>query len=195
MNIFKNKKKGFYIDVGAHHPFRFSNTYMFYKKGWHGINIDATPGSMKLFEKHRPKDINIEIPVSNKHKRMNYYVFDEPALNSFSSKLSKDRDAHTVYKIEKVIGLVPQKLSKILDKNLRPNTNIDFMSIDVEGYEYEVLSSNNWNKYKPNYLLVEILKTELVDIYKNKVYEYLINKNYCVVGKTGRTVIFKRKKR
>ena len=55
----ENKEKGFFIDVGAHHPIRFSNTYLFYKKGWSGINIDAMPGSMTKFNKIRPKDINI----------------------------------------------------------------------------------------------------------------------------------------
>ena len=51
--IFKKQDKGFYVDVGAHHPKRFSNTFLLYKKGWNGINIDATPGSMKLFNKFR----------------------------------------------------------------------------------------------------------------------------------------------
>jgi hypothetical protein len=89
ISYFNRGKKGFYVDVGAHHPLRFSNTYLFYKKGWRGINIDATPGSMKLFNKIRPEDTNIESPVSNTHRKMSYYIFDEPALNSFSSKLSK----------------------------------------------------------------------------------------------------------
>lgn len=56
---------GFYVDVGAHHPFRFSNTYLFYKQGWRGINIDAMPGSMTLFHRFRPRDINIECGVAN----------------------------------------------------------------------------------------------------------------------------------
>mgnify|MGYP001334584774 CR=1 FL=1 len=81
--IFGNQAKGFYIDVGAHHPKRFSNTYLFYKRGWSEINIDAMPGSMKIFDKQRPRDINIEKPVSNEKKIMDFYIFNEPALNSF----------------------------------------------------------------------------------------------------------------
>ncbi len=60
--LFENQQNGFYIDVGAHHPQRFSNTYFFYKKGWRGINVDAMLGSMKLFNKIRSRDINIERP-------------------------------------------------------------------------------------------------------------------------------------
>lgn len=62
--FFEYAKNGFYVDVGAHHPFRFSNTYLFYQSGWRGINIDAMPGSMKLFNRFRPKDINIECGVA-----------------------------------------------------------------------------------------------------------------------------------
>jgi len=189
---FKNKKKGFYIDVGAHHPFRFSNTYLFYKRGWRGINIDATPGSMKLFKKCRPRDINIETAVSNSTKEINYYIFDEPALNSFSSKLSKKRAADTKYKIEKVIKLWPKKLSEILDENLPLNTHVDFMTVDVEGYEYEVLVSNNWGKYKPTYLLVEVLKGESEKLTNSKIYLLLKSKNYKALANTGRTIIFKK---
>ena len=62
--MFGQRREGFFVDVGAHHPFRYSNTYLFYKKGWRGINIDATPGSMREFEKYRPADINLEVAVS-----------------------------------------------------------------------------------------------------------------------------------
>lgn len=61
--IFKNQKKGFYVDIGAHHPKRFSNTHLLYKKGWKGINIDVTPGSIKLFNQLRPRDTNLELGV------------------------------------------------------------------------------------------------------------------------------------
>ena len=73
----ENKEKGFFIDVGAHHPIRFSNTYLFYKKGWSGINIDAMPGSMTKFNKIRPKDINIEKGVGIKNDKLIFYQFNE----------------------------------------------------------------------------------------------------------------------
>lgn len=76
---------------GAHHPMRFSNTYLFYKKGWNGINIDAMPDSMKPFNKFRPRDINIEKPVSGKKQVLTYYAFNESALNGFSKELSEER--------------------------------------------------------------------------------------------------------
>ncbi len=61
--IYERQRYGFYVDIGAHHPFRFSNTYLLYKRGWNGINIDAMPKSMELFNKYRNRDINIECGV------------------------------------------------------------------------------------------------------------------------------------
>lgn len=188
---FKKKKNGLFVDIGAHHPTRFSNTYLFYKSGWRGINIDATPGSMNLFSSYRPKDINIEAAVSNKTKKIKYYIFDEPALNSFSKLLSKTRETSTKYKIIKTVELVPKKLSEILDKNVQKNQIIDFMSIDVEGHEYEVLKSNNWSKYRPTFLLVETLEVDTNKKNVKRVLTLLRKNNYKIVGSTGRTTIFK----
>ena len=103
--IFNEKKNGFYIDVGAHHPKRFSNTHYFYLKGWRGINIDAMPSSMKLFNKQRPKDINLEIAISDKKEVLTYYGFNESALNSFSKEISNQRDGLNDYKIISIIFL------------------------------------------------------------------------------------------
>ena len=80
------KKNGFYVDVGAHHPIRFSNTYFFYRIGWSGINIDAMPGSMQAFKKSRVRDINLELGVSNHNANLDYYIFNDTALNTFSVK-------------------------------------------------------------------------------------------------------------
>ena len=159
--------------------------------GWRGINIDATPGSMKLFQKYRSRDINLEVPISSKSTKIDYYIFDEPALNSFSAELSNARSKNTQYKIQQVVKLQTQKLSQVLANNLPKNTTIDFMSVDVEGFEYEVLVSNNWSLHRPNYLLIEILETSVDTIHNNKIYQLLAKNLYSIVGITGRTIIFK----
>jgi hypothetical protein len=79
-------RQGFYIDVGAHHPERYSNTFLFYIHGWSGINIDATPGSMVAFRHERPRDINLEAAIADEQKTLIFYEFNEPALNSFARR-------------------------------------------------------------------------------------------------------------
>jgi FkbM family methyltransferase len=190
--LFKDKLEGFYVDVGAHHPQRFSNTYYFYLKGWSGINIDAMPGSMKIFDDLRSRDINLEIPISDKSEILTYYEFDEPALNSFSLPLSQERIKTSSYKIIAETQLKTQTLAEVLDKHLPPEQKIDFLSIDVEGLDYQVMSSNNWDKYKPKVILVEDLElSSLKNINTSKVCLFLEQRGYVLLAKTMRTLIFK----
>lgn len=190
--FFPNKTDGFYVDVGAHHPMRFSNTHMFYKKGWRGINIDAMPGSMKAFERKRPRDINLEIGVSGKEGEMTFYMFDDPALNGFSMEISKDRDKNSNFEIIEERKIKTYPLSKILNKYLPKDQKIDFMSIDVEGLDMMVLESNDWKRYSPRYLLVECIGDTVEDIMQDNIYRFLSKKGYKIVGKTYRTLIFRK---
>ena len=80
-----DKKVGFYVDIGAHHPFRYSNTYKLFQSGWSGINIDASPETINLFKRHRPKDINLNLGVSNCDGELEFYQFEDGAYNTFSS--------------------------------------------------------------------------------------------------------------
>jgi hypothetical protein len=81
---------GFYVDVGAHHPKRFSNTALLYDRGWHGLNVDPMPGTKVLFNRARPRDITVEVAVGGGAGQTEYYLFDDPALNS-SSRVGADR--------------------------------------------------------------------------------------------------------
>jgi len=188
--LFENQSKGFYVDVGAHHPKRFSNTYFFYLQGWRGINIDAMPDSMKAFNKFRPRDINIEKPVADKKQVLTYYVFNEPALNGFSKELSEQRDGIGNYFIKFTKEIETATLEEILDSNLPFNQQIDFLSIDVEGLDFMVLKSNNFEKYKPKVILIEILKSSLSEIEDNEIAKYLHQLGYSIYAKAVNTVFF-----
>jgi FkbM family methyltransferase len=189
--LFDNKLDGFYIDVGAHHPQRFSNTYSFYLKGWKGINIDAMPGSMNIFNVLRPNDINLEIPISDQSEILTYYEFDESALNSFSLPLSQQRVDETDYRIVAETQLQTQTLAEVLDKYVSPAQTIDFLSVDVEGLDYQVIKSNNWDKYKPKVVLIEDLDLNcLKNIGTSKICSFLEKKGYTLAAKTVRTSIF-----
>jgi hypothetical protein len=137
LRIFEKKRTGFYVDVGAHHPFRFSNTYLFYRMGWRGINIDATPGSMKFFNKFRKRDINIEVAIGEKEDILTFYIFNEPALNTFNENLARQRNGKMGYYIIKELPLKVLPLSKILEEYLPEGQEIDFLNVDVEGKDFE----------------------------------------------------------
>ena len=188
--IFEDEASGLFVDVGAHHPKRFSNTFLLYKKGWHGINIDPLPGNMKIFKKIRPRDTNLEIAVSEKEQNLTYYMFNEPALNGFSKSISEGRQ-NEQYQIEKTISIPSFPLSKILDTHLPLDQKINFLSVDVEGLDLKVLASNDWGKYRPKVVLVEVLDTSLNKLEKDPVYSYMVTQGYSLFAKLVHTCIFK----
>lgn len=190
--IFEHQKNGFYVDVGAHHPFRFSNTYLLYKRGWRGINVDAMPGSMRLFRKFRPRDINIECGVGLGGGALMYYMFNEPALNGFSPELSTSYANHPRYHLKAQVPVRVRKLSEILDSHLPLQTHIDVLSVDCEGLDLEVLQSNDWSKYKPGVILVESFGSDLAQIMDNPIYALLDSHQYRLHAKLHNTLIFQR---
>jgi FkbM family methyltransferase len=192
--LFEKQTRGFYVDVGAHHPKRFSNTYFFYKKGWNGINIDAMPGSMDLFQRLRPRDINLEKPIAKCKQVLTYYMFNEPALNGFSKELSGQRNGQGQYFIKATKEIETTTLEDVLDNNLPFGKEIDFLSIDVEGFDFMVLKSNNFEKYKPKVILIEVLGCCLDEIFDSEIVLFLAQHDYSVFAKTVKTVFFKRNK-
>ncbi len=188
--IFEKQKTGFYVDVGAHHPKRFSNTYFFYRAGWKGINIDAMPGSMEQFKKYRPRDINLEIAVSDEKEEFTYYAFNEPALNGFSKKISDSRNGNENYKIIFSKKMKTNRLEDVLDEYFSPENAIDFMSIDVEGLDFQVLKSNNWDKYVPKVILCEALNSNLKEVKTSEIYKLMIETDYFLFAKTVNTLFF-----
>lgn len=190
LRLFEGKRNGFYIDVGAHHPKRFSNTNLFYKLGWRGINIEPNPESFNLFLKMRPRDINIQLGVSERTGLLKYYFFNDPALNTF--------DASVVESREKLDGVIPIKtqeipvdrLDTILLKNFPAGLAIDFMTIDVEGFDYAVLQSNDWRRFRPKIILVEALRMPIEKSLDGEIHQFMKSKGYELCAKTYNTYFY-----
>jgi len=188
--FFNTQKDGFYVDIGAHHPKLYSNTFFFYKKGWRGINIDAMPGSMRSFKRSRRRDINLENPVATTKGEMTYYSFNEPALNTFSKELAHQMESLPNYHLLKSEKLETMPLSEILDAHLPAGQKIDFMSIDVEGLDLEVLRSNSWSKYSPKVILIEQLDFSIDSIDADEIFAYLKGHQYKFFARTCSTTFF-----
>lgn len=189
--ILQNKECGFYIDIGAHHPYRYSNTYLLYKKGWRGMNVDASPLSIELFEKARPNDINLNFAVSENLEKLNYYIFEDGAYNTLSSEMSVSYQQNLGVSLKSVKEVITQRLDNIFNKYLPKSiVDIDLMTIDVEGLDLGVLKSNNWEKYSPNILVVEEQWSSIENILNGELYGFLVNKNYVLYSKLVNSLIF-----
>jgi len=189
-NLFSSGEQGFYVDVGAHHPTRFSNTFYFYKKGWSGINVDPNEDLMTAFKVSRPRDINLCLAIDMDQGEKNYYQYREPALNSIDSNTVTQREAQNLM-AKKVVSVQTRTLSSILDEFLPKEARITFMTIDTEGNDIRVLQSNNWDRYRPRYVLAEDVHiTDLLSLSTSEVVRLMTSLGYSVFAKTRRTLFF-----
>jgi FkbM family methyltransferase len=190
--LFHGVSNGFYVDVGAYHPKKFSNTYYFYKRGWTGINIDPTPGVIELFRKARPRDINLPYAVANSARELKLYINDsERGVNTLSpdfAALQSERWGRR-YSSETVVRT--RTLAEILDAHKPDDRPIQFLSVDVEGLDLEVLESNDWEKYVPSVILCEDLTFRNVECRSNSdIWTFLYARGYVLVGKCVHTLVF-----
>lgn len=143
--------EGFYIDVGANYPIIDSVTMYFYEKGWHGINIEPLKGLFSELAKVRTNDINLNIGLGNKKGKANFREYkDLPGHSTFASdrKIAHEQDHEfTDYEVE--VDTLKDVLAKY-----RPE-HVNFIKIDVEGFEYEVVEGNDWSQFRPDVICIE----------------------------------------
>ena len=200
-NIFRDKNDGFYIDVGCQHPIKNNNTYLLYKKGWKGINVDLDIDNIDLFNIARPKDDNINIAVSNKVGETDLYFYHKKSPINTIDKKTSDFQTAQVSEIKKI---KTNSLINIINSSRYNNNKIDLLSIDVEGHELQVLEGLDFNLYKPNVIVVEYLdlsakkleikNLDIENILKTELYNFLLAKNYILANYIYSDLIFINKK-
>jgi len=190
--LFNKNFKGTYLDIGCFHPTKFNNTNEMYKSGWTGINIDLNPFAIDLFKFVRPKDINICAALSNKKKGAKlFYHHDLSSQNTLSPNHVKWMKKHFRLNNLSVKNIKTEKLKDILDKH--KIKKIDFLNIDIEGGEYEVISSINLNKFKIQVICIEMLEyNKIQKNNKKKIIRYLKKNNFKKVNKIRENYIFKK---
>ncbi|MBB2144113.1 FkbM family methyltransferase [Pedobacter sp. LMG 31464] len=188
--LFPNKISGFFVDIGAHHPSYASNTKLFYNMGWNGINIEPNPNAKELFDKERPRDINLSLLISEKNGNVNFHMFNQPSMNTISDEVMEEYKKVEWCTFLETKKIKSMRLGDVLNTYLKPDQEIDFMSIDVEGAEMQVLNSNDW-KFKPKVILLEINDTDIIEVLKTQPYLFLIERDYNFYAKTGNTVFFR----
>lgn len=189
--IFSQQKVGFYVDVGAHHPMRFSNTYSFYKLGWRGINVEPNPDNFNMFKKYRANDINLNLGIAKVNGHLNYHMFDESALNTFDSEVLKSRIENSHCEHIATVEVQVKTLADVLAENVSVEQKVDFLTIDVEGFDLEVLQSNDWQKFRPSWVLVEQLNTPDIENLDFEIHHFMKSKEYKLFAKTYNTFFYK----
>jgi len=194
--IFKNKNNGFYLDVGSQHPISNNNTYLLFKRGWSGINIDLDKKNIDLFNTARPNDINLNLAISSDvaEKKL-YFYHDKSPINTLD-KVVSDFQTATVKKIKRI----KTTTLDIALQNLKFNNKIDYMNLDVEGHEMDIFKAFDLSLYKPSIISVEFLdldmkylefkNNDLQRIVNSDLYKHLLNNKYHFVNWLHGDLIF-----
>ena len=177
--ILKHIKYGKYVDVGCYHPYKGSLTAILYNKNWDGINIDISKTSIDLFNIVRKRDINLNVAISNFDGETFYY--ENSPINQQNSLTKKNNE-------QKKIKIKCQTLNSIFEKNFIKK--FDFLNIDVEGSELEVIEGIDLLKYHPSLITIENNNLLLEDYLRDNVYKKLISSDYVFINKIGVTNFF-----
>lgn len=189
-----SKKRGFYVDLGCHHPFRNNNTFLLYKSGWSGLNIDLNKISIDLFKIMRPRDINVCSAISNKKGVIKYFVPNNNRVSSeitisksFSKDLSKRHKSN--YETFKTKSLTWSDIEKKYKSKLK---SVDLLKIDVEGIDFQILKSINLLTLKPKLIMIEAPHFEKSN--RKRIINYLKQKRYKIIYDNTLNIIFEKLK-
>ena len=181
--ILENKKTGFYVDIGANDPSLLNNTRRFYNKGWSGINIEPNPILYKKLIEQRPRDINLNVGIGMETGELPFYILSADTLSSFSFRDAKRNCKVFKERIVETINIPIHPIVQIFEKYVG-GKKIDLLSIDVEGFELGILESNNWDRYRPHIILIELHH------HTRDILAYLEKNNYNLVYKNSTNGIF-----
>lgn len=183
--IDKKINKGFYVDVGCYHPWKYSNTYFLYKRGWRGVNIDLDDIKIEAMNLARPQDTNIVAAVSDETSEVEVYANPRKYCGITTIETSHVQPTQCSRRT-----ITTETLNQILANTSYKDREIDLLSIDVEGHDFNVLKALDFDKYKPKVILIETLIKNFEHIYDSELFKLLIKKGYNFANWVGYTLFF-----
>ncbi|NEX94754.1 FkbM family methyltransferase [Caulobacter sp. 17J65-9] len=149
---FADQAQGFYIDVGACHPVHCNTTYHFYQRGWAGVNAEPTPHRLLELERARPRDVNLRTAVGRADGRAVFNVsVNADHLSSLREQPAALIDRHGAHIERLEVEVIT--LASLCERHA-PGP-IDFLKIDVEGAEADVIAGADWRRWRPALLVIE----------------------------------------
>jgi FkbM family methyltransferase len=188
--MLKGIEKPSYIDIGANDPYQLSNTAIFYEKGSRGLNIDANPLLIDRFKIHRPEDQNLNIGVGAEEEELDFFIINDHTLSSFSRGEVDKILATGKYFVDKVVKIKLISINRILDKYCDGKFP-DFLSLDVEGIDFEIVKSIDFDRHWPKVICVEAAEYSARGdgARKNDLINFIVSKGYTEYANTNLNAI------
>lgn len=187
--LFHGRRDGFYVDVGCHHPFRFSNTAVLHvEQGWTGINIDVDERATALFRAARPNDINVTMGVAREAGRRTVTIFNEGAINSFDQEAAAHPAWAHIPRETREVEVRP--LGALLHELLPAGRAITLLNVDAEGLDFEILASNDWRAFRPEAITVEAHGFDPNRPDASETFRFLRDKGYRLVSHVAVTSVY-----
>lgn len=189
-----------YIDIGAFDPYEYSNTALFYLNGSVGVTVEPNPSNFHKFTENRPRDINLNVGISDNKGEMNYYIFDAPTLNTCSKKEAEIFQRVGNHRIINTIKVQVDTLQNIIRENCK-NVFPDLLSLDAEGADEIVLNAIDYEKNYPKVICLETISfSDKISFSKKdsaikekKLTKFLLSKDYIIFADTYINTIFVKK--
>jgi FkbM family methyltransferase len=185
----RGMEKPSYLDIGAHHPFALSNTAIFYKNGCRGVNVEANPELLKQFERHRKRDVNLNLGIGNKIGTLRFYVMEDSTLSTFSAEEYRSL-VYQKKKLKREIEVEVIGINQLIEKYCSGFVP-DFLSLDVEGLDLEILQTLNFDRYSPKVICIEAAEYSPIGAGKKRhdIINFLIMHDYIEYANTNLNAI------
>lgn len=179
-SLLDETRPGVYVDVGCHDPIRSSNTLSLYLHGWHGVNIDANPRLIDRFKSVRRRDIAVCAAISDQEREIVFHEFEDELVSTVSEDVLPEWQGKWKKRGERVVNT--RTLDSVLKENLQPGTEIDLLSVDVEGHDLNVLQSVNLDVFRPKLIVVEMHHLDMQRTEDNPITRYLQKQEFRQIG-------------
>lgn len=178
LDLFPAGYKGTYVDLGANHPFRISNTYLLYTLGWHGVCVDALPMFGPLYRRHRPRDMFLNVGVGTQPGEFRFYEMNHSELSTFSQEIAHELVAKGRARVKAEHRIQSCSVSEIVEQ-LTVEGRFDVLSIDIEGLDAEIVRSTSWDFVQPRVVICETSSyehdwaPEIVELFSRRGYTHV----------------------
>jgi FkbM family methyltransferase len=151
--VFAGVKRGFYVDVGASDPVEDSVTLHFYREGWSGVNVEPDPGDYEQLCEKRERDVNLNAAVDVGGGEVTFYPSETRGHGTLDSRVGETRNEIPSIRVPSI------SLERIFAEHVAAG-GVDFLKVDVEGWERHVLASTEWRSVRPRVIVVEAVDAE-----------------------------------